>query len=144
MKPTTENSGRYNIRPKKETNPSYRTQISPKVASQLYDKIMNEIVVEKKYKDPTYSASQMAKELKTNVRYLSAVINSRLGCNYNTFVNGYRLTDAKLLLTDKRYADKTIEEISAMVGFTNRQSFYATFFRFVGVTPKKYREEHKR
>lgn len=144
MKPTTENSGRYNIRPKKETNPSYRTQINPKVASRLYDKIMNEISVEKKYKDRTYSASQMAKELGTNVRYLSAVINSRLGCNYNTFVNGYRLTDAKLLLTDKRYADKTIEEISAMVGFANRQSFYATFFRFVGVTPKKYREDYKR
>ena len=31
--------------------------------------------------------------------------------------------------------------ISAMVGFSNRQSFYAAFYRFVGKTPRQYRVE---
>ena len=43
-------------------------------------------------------------------------------------------------MTDKRYKDKNVEEISAMVGFSNRQSFYAAFYRIVGETPNGYRK----
>ena len=43
------------------------------------------------------------------------------------------------ILVDKRYQDLTIEEVSDMVGFANRQSFYASFFRFRGITPRQYR-----
>jgi len=46
------------------------------------------------------------------------------------------------LLTDKRYADKNVEEISAMVGFANRQSFYAAFYKNIGETPNGYRKRH--
>ena len=45
-------------------------------------------------------------------------------------------------LADKRYADKNVEEISAMVGFANRQSFYAAFYKNVGETPNGYRKKH--
>ena len=34
------------------------------------------------------------------------------------------------------------EEISAMVGFANRQSFYAAFYKILGVTPRSYRMAH--
>ncbi len=49
--------------------------------------------------------------------------------NYSCLLNEYRVKDALHLLTDKRYADKNVEEISAMVGFANRQSFYAAFYK---------------
>ena len=29
-----------------------------------------------------------------------------------------------------------------MVGFANRQSFYASFYRIVGITPREYRMQH--
>ena len=29
-----------------------------------------------------------------------------------------------------------------MVGFANRQSFYASFYRVMGMTPRDYRMEH--
>jgi AraC-like DNA-binding protein len=35
-----------------------------------------------------------------------------------------------------------MEEVSDMVGFANRQSFYASFYRVVGVTPRDYRLQH--
>ena len=63
--------------------------------------------------------------------------------NYSCFVNKYRVDEAKHLLYDKRYIDKNIEEISTMVGFTNRQSFYAAFHQFVGITPKEHRDKHR-
>ena len=101
------------------------------------------VVVEKKYKDPNYSAKDLAKELKTNTRYLSAVVNSRFGMNYSCLLNEYRIKDALHLLVDKRYMDKNVEEISAMVGFANRQSFYAAFYKNVGETPNGYRKRNQ-
>lgn len=132
----------YNLREKKHKRAAYRSLIRPELADQLYDKILKIIVVEKKYKDPTYSAKDLAKELRTNTRYLSAVVNSRFGMNYSCLLNEYRIKDALHLITDKRYADKNIEEISAMVGFANRQSFYAAFYEYVGITPNAYRKKH--
>ena len=57
-------------------------------------------------------------------------------------LNEYRVKEAQHLLTDKRYADKNVEEISTMVGFANRQSFYAAFYKNVGETPNGYRKRH--
>jgi YesN/AraC family two-component response regulator len=130
----------YNIREKKVKTAAYRDMISPALADELYDKIMSIIVVQKKYRDPNYLAKDMAKELKTNTRYLSAVINSRFGMNLSELKNKYRITEALHLLTDKRYKDMKIEEISEKVGFANRQSFYAAFYKNIGETPNSYRK----
>ena len=84
----------YNLREKKEKKAAYRSLIRPELADELYDKILNIVVVQKKYKDPDYSAKDLAKELKTNTRYLSAVVNSRFGMNYSCLLNEYRVKDA--------------------------------------------------
>ena len=131
----------YNLREKKDKKAAYRSLIRAELADELYDKILNIIVVQKKYKDPNYSAKDLAKELKTNTRYLSAVVNSRFG-NYSCLLNEYRIKDALHYLVDKRYADKNVEEISSMVGFANRQSFYAAFYKNVGETPNGYRKRN--
>ena len=128
---------------KKEKKAAYRSLIRAELADELYDKILNIVVVQKKYKDPNYSAKDLAKELKTNTRYLSAVVNSRFGMNYSCLLNEYRIKDALHLLVDKRYMDKNVEEISAMVGFANRQSFYAAFYKNVGETPNGYRKRNQ-
>ena len=107
----------YNLREKKIKDAAYRNMIRAELADELYDKILHIIVVQKKYKDVNFSAKDLAKELKTNTRYLSAVINSRFGMNYSCLLNEYRIKDALHLLIDKRYLDKNVEEISAMVGF---------------------------
>ena len=130
----------YNLRERKIKNAAYRDMIRAELADELYDKIVNVIVVQKKYKDPDYSAKDLAADIKTNTRYLSAVINSRFGMNYSCLVNEYRIKDALHLLVDKRYVEKNVEEISAMVGFTNRQSFYAAFYKNTGETTNGYRK----
>ena len=76
----------YNLREKKEKKAAYRSLIRPELADELYDKILNIVVVQKKYKDPDYSAKDLAKELKTNTRYLSAVVNSRFGIDRKSVV----------------------------------------------------------
>lgn len=130
----------YNLRKRKIKEAAYRNMIRAELADELYDKILHVIVVQKKYKDVNFSAKDLAKELKTNTRYLSAVINSRFGMNYSCLLNEYRIKEALHLLVDKRYLDKNVEEISAMVGFANRQSFYAAFYKNMGETPNGYRK----
>ncbi len=130
---------KYNILEKKEKEASYRMLLRSELVDELYEKILQKLVVEKKYRDANYSARQLAADLKTNTRYVSAVINLRFQQNYSALVNEYRIREALYMLIDHRYEDKKIEEIARMVGFANRQSFYAAFFRMKGMTPREYR-----
>ncbi len=133
----------YNIiRDKEEKNAAYRSLIRAELADELYERILNIIIIEKRYRDKSFSAKELAKELNTNTRYISAVINSRFNTNFSCLVNEYRIKEAQHKLADKRFQEKTIEEIGNMVGFANRQSFYASFYRVVGETPNNYRKKH--
>lgn len=133
----------YNLREKKIKSAPYRDLIRTELADELYDKIYELVVTQKRYKQPNFSASDLAKMLKTNTRYLSAVVNSKFKMNFSCLLNEYRIRDAKHMLTNNKYAGKNIEEISAMSGFANRQSFYAAFYRIVGITPSEYRKKHE-
>lgn len=134
---------KYNITEKKEKNASYRMLLRPELVDEIYEKILQKLLVDKIYQDPTYSAKQLAEELRTNTRYISAVINLRFQQNYSSLINEYRIKKALYMLIDSRYQDKTIEEIGNMVGFANRQSFYAAFYRQKGITPKEYRDQQQ-
>lgn len=133
---------KYNITEKKEKEAAYRSLVSPKLMDELKEKILDIILIQKKYKDKDYSAKRLAEDLGTNTRYISAVVNMRFHMNYTSFVNKYRIDEAMTLLVDKRYQELNMEDISSMVGFSNRQSFYASFFKVNGVTPREYRMRH--
>ena len=134
---------KYYITEKKEKNAAYRSLVSREVMDELRGKILNIIIIQKKYKDKDYSAKQLAEDLGTNTRYISAVVNVKFHMNYTSFVNKYRIEEAMTLLVDKRYRDLNMEDISDMVGFANRQSFYASFFKFNGITPREYKLQHQ-
>lgn len=133
---------KYNITERKEKEAAYRSLVSPKLMDELKEKILNIIIIQKKYKDKNYSAKKLAEDLGTNTRYISAVVNVRFHMNYTSFVNKYRIEEAMALLVDKRYQDNNMEDISDMVGFANRQSFYASFYRINHCTPREYKLRH--
>ena len=133
---------KYNITERKEKDPTYRSLVSPKVMDEMKERILNIIVMQGKYKDKNYSAKMLANDLGTNTRYVSAVVNVRFHMNYTSFVNKYRIEEAMTILADRRYKDLNMEEVSSMVGFSNRQSFYASFYKILGITPREYRMKH--
>ena len=82
---------------------------------------------------------------------------------YRSLVNPMLMDELKekildIILFQKKYKDKDfsakklaaelntntryMEDISTMVGFANRQSFYASFFKINGITPREYRLQH--
>ena len=133
---------KYNIQPKKEKTARYQTLLSEETKDRLRDEIIRLIVTERKYKDPEYNSKKLAEDLNTNSRYISAVCATRFHKNYSELVNDYRVNDAMSLLTDKRYAKMSVEDISEMAGFSTRQSFYANFYKRIGITPRQYRLDH--
>ena len=130
---------KYNINLSTKKEAAYRALVSPKLMGQLKVRIVNILLKKKKYKDKDYSAKRLAEDLGTNTRYVSAVVNVCFDMNYTSLVNKYRIDNAKALLVDKRHRNLRMEEISDMCGFSNRQSFYAAFYKYTGVTPRRYK-----
>ena len=109
---------------------NYCDSISDDILKDLETKIEIELIRKEKYTVPTYSAKQLAKDINTNTRYLSATFNLRYGTNYSNYVNKLRVLKAKKLLVKEKGLSLTMEDISYMVGFSNRQSFYTAFYKF--------------
>lgn len=122
--------------------PAYRSMVNPKILDEMENKILDIIVMQKKYRDRNYSAAKLAEALGTNTRYISAVVNGRFHCNYASFINKFRVQEAMTILIDKRFRDLKMEQVGDMVGFANRQSFYAAFYKAVKMTPRAYRSKY--
>ena len=133
---------KYNITEKKEKEAAYRSLVNPKLMDEMKERILNIIVMQKKYKDKDYSAKRLAEDLGTNTRYISAVVNVRFHMNYTSFINKFRIEEAMTILVDRRYQSLRMQEVSDMVGFANRQSFYASFYKIMKMTPRDYRLQH--
>lgn len=86
--------------------------------------------------------NDIAKKLGTNRSYLSQIINQDYLCSFNTFINKYRITEAKKMLADKQYSNLSLEAISAEVGFGSLHSFIRAFKEQEDITPGKYREQN--
>ena len=130
---------KYNINLNGSKDAAYRSMVNQKLMGELKSKIVTILLKKKKYKDKEYSAKRLAEDLGTNTRYVSAVVSVCFGMNYTSLVNKYRIDNAKSLLRDKRYKSLKMEEVRDMVGFSNRQSFYAAFYKFTGITPRQYK-----
>lgn len=136
---------KYNIIPKKEKvkTLSYRNSVNPTFVEDTARKIIAKLMVEQKYRDPKYSAKLLAKDIGVNMRQISAVINMRFQQNYAQLVGQMRIYEAKYMLQENNFENMTMEDIAINVGFATRQSFYATFYRLCGMTPREYKLTHK-
>lgn len=130
---------KYNIGEKKEKAANYISAMKPETVDRIYEQIMLKFVVEKKYRDSTYTAARMAEEIGYNTRYISAVTHLRFRDNFSQLINSFRIREAMYMLTDKHFANMSAEEIGLYTGFSSRQSFYAAFFRMNNMTPMEYR-----
>lgn len=133
---------KYNITEKKKKEATYIGALSTALVEELYDKILLKFIVEKKYREPGYTAAKMAEEIGCNARYISAVVHLRYRDNFSQLINEFRIKEAMYMITDKHFADMKMEEIARATGFANRQCFYSAFYRKSGMTPKDYREQN--
>ena len=88
-----------------------------------------------------FSAERLAGLTSTSYKNVSQVINEKFECNFNVFLNRYRIKEACRRLSDmEEYGMYTIEAISESVGFKSRTRFASNFKRIVGISPSEYRK----
>lgn len=133
---------KYNIKEKKKKEATYISALSTALVEKIYEQILLKFVVEKKYREPDYTAAKLAKEIGHNTRYISAVVHLRYRDNFSQLINDFRIKEAMYMITDKHFANMTMEEIAQATGFANRQCFYAAFFRKNGMTPLDYKKQN--
>ncbi|WP_273568958.1 helix-turn-helix domain-containing protein [Maribacter halichondriae] len=94
---------------------------------------------QKPYRNPTLKSLDVAAQLNISTHQLSQVLNDNLGKSFTSFVNEYRIEEAKRIIRDD--TKYTLEAIGNESGFNSKSTFYTTFKRMVGKTPAKYKEQ---
>lgn len=91
---------------------------------------------------PDFSVERLAQLAESKYKYVSQVIHETYDCNFNTFINDYRIKEACKRISDvERFGKLTIEAISNSVGFKSRSSFVTSFKRVTGLTPSEYQRQ---
>ena len=86
----------------------------------------------------------VARKINTNTSYLSKVINSHFGKNFNTYINDLRINYALLRLkNDVIFRSYSIQSIAEEVGYKSTDSFTKYFKLNTGLNPSFYIKEIK-
>ncbi len=99
--------------------------------------LMNEA---KPFLNPDLAIRELAENLGIHSKYLSQVINSQFNQNFFDFINGYRIEEAKRIMSSPDGTGKTILEILYEVGYNSKSAFNSSFKKATGMTPMQYRE----
>jgi AraC-like DNA-binding protein len=93
---------------------------------------------EKLYCDEDLTLNRTAAHLSISPHQLSELLNSRLGVNFNGYVNAHRIDEAKRLLAGE--PERSILSIAFAVGFNSKSVFYTSFRKITGISPAEYRK----
>lgn len=107
------------------------------VVDSLY-RLMDE---DKAFADEDLTLKKLADELDITTHQLSQILNERIKKNFSTFINEYRINEAKELLIEE--LDRSILSISIAVGFNSYTTFCTTFSKMAGISPSQYRKDRR-
>jgi len=104
----------------------------------LYTDILNYCSQKKPYCDPDFTIEQLAKDLSSNVKYVSKAITIKENVHFNVFLNRYRINQVKEMIA-MNYLDKyTLRYIYTTAGFRHQSTFNKAFKDIEGSTPTDY------
>lgn len=104
--------------------------------------LLQKVMDEKLFLDPTLSLISLAKKLHTNRTYLSNSIHSCYNQNFSDFINHLRIGHAIDLMKEEG-SGANIKDIAIRSGYSNLQSFYRNFTQIMNMTPKTWMSQHK-
>ncbi len=126
----------------KGTTPSVNKHNNPCEGTdkELIEKMEYLLQTKRIYVDCQLGLESLAEMLETNRTYLSRIINNEYQCNFNKFINSYRVQEARRLLIQDDYKNLTLEGIAREVGFNSRSAFNIAFKDVTGIAPSYFRE----
>ena len=132
-----------------ESEHSYKTEFYPSGAHISYSipEKTEQIILEKlkkfedseKYVSPKVSLQYLAKQLDTNTKYLSEIINKHKGQNFNNYINDLRVHYIlRKLKAETKYQNYKVSSLAEECGFNSRNTFTLAFKSAVGMSPAKF------
>jgi AraC-like DNA-binding protein len=138
----------------------YRAMIQPQVLIQLDEKpkhsgtgintsdidkyvqgITKALNTNKCYLNSSLTLQELSNVTGISERNISQVINQHWKQNFFSFINAYRVEEAKILLNSFDQNKTTMVGIAFDSGFNSKSAFYDAFKKHTGITPTEYRKQ---
>lgn len=112
--------------------------ISEKTEQIILDKL-KKFEDSEKYINPKVSLQFLAKQLDTNTKYLSEIINKSKGQNFNNYINELRIHYIlRKLKSEPKYQNYKVSSLGEECGFNSRNTFTLAFKTALGISPAKF------
>ena len=95
------------------------------------------------FKNPRLTLRDVAQELETTTKTISAVVNSGFNMNFNDFVNHYRIEAIKQKMENQEHLTTTLLGIAYDSGFNSKATFNRAFKKYTSLSPKEYLDQMK-
>jgi AraC-like DNA-binding protein len=123
-----------------EPKPSTPTAKPVSPDERLAERLRAVMQDEKLYLDPDLTVAAFARKAAMSEQNTRRLINQVLGFgHFRSFLNSYRLEEAKRLLRDPSHAGLSVTEVAHASGFGSLASFNRLFKAAEGATPTGYR-----
>ncbi|WP_421801799.1 helix-turn-helix domain-containing protein [Flagellimonas sp.] len=103
----------------------------------IREKIKKAFEEDKIYRNNTICLDELSEHIQDNRYKISQVINMYFSKNFYSFLNDYRIEEAKHLLVSD--STLSVKAIMYEVGFNSKNSFYSAFKKITGLSPNDYR-----
>ncbi|KMQ65837.1 AraC family transcriptional regulator [Chryseobacterium angstadtii] len=134
-------------KPSEEINSGNKTSEKDpnKISKEKEDEILQKLEEwekQQRYLDKSMSLSVLSSQMGVNTKYLSEVINSSKGKNFNSYINELRINHiARLLRTDPVYLNYKVSYLAEYSGFSSHSAFTTVFKSVTGMSPNIYIRE---
>lgn len=91
------------------------------------------------FTNPNLKLNDLAALLEISGHQLSQLLNDNVGKSFNMYINDCRIEKACEIIANN--SELKLEAVSYDVGFNSKSTFFATFKRNKGITPKQYKEQ---
>lgn len=127
--------------PTVKTNEKDLNKISKEKEDEILQKL-EEWEKQQRYLDKNMTLSMLSSQMGVNTKYLSEVINSSKGKNFNGYINELRINHIALLLrTDPVYLNYKVSYLAEYSGFSSHSAFTTIFKSVTGMSPNVYIQE---
>ncbi len=110
----------------------------------LINRLETQLVKHEVYLDPKLTLVLLAKKIGVSPNKLRELINRKLGYqNFSSFMNHYRIENAKSILRDPSKSDIPILTLALESGFSSLSPFNKAFKSKENMPPSEYRKKHK-
>ena len=125
---------------------SFRKSASLNLTEEMTEQMMQglhkSMTEDRLYRDAELTLAKLARHLGISPKIISAVLNQKLGKNFNEYVNQFRVKEIQERLVRAENKKYTITALAYECGFNSQPTFQRAFKSVVGLTPSEFLQKN--